>query len=166
MSKYKYKFTLHQIYNHYAFHCSLNWRELAVAANASTRTLQKYFGSTDELSLTLSDYHLSYLENYYSNYRVTKRDDLNEQFRFVRTVVKRHQSSYQFTENARRTNLSGKGKEIKEKHLNYIRNAMDHGGVNKEKIFPEMVFSFLLNPIPDGKPGNDLLFHWMKWFMV
>ncbi len=146
-------------------YCNLNWRDLAESANASTRTLQKYFGSTDELSSTLADYHLSYLENYYTNCRVTKHDDMNKQFRFVRAVVKRHFSSYQFFENAWRTNLAGKGKEIKEMHLHYIRNAMIHGGVNKEKIFPEIAFSFFLNPIPEGKPGNDLLFHWMKWFM-
>lgn len=90
---------------------------------------------------------------------------MNKQFRFVRAVVKRHFSSYQFSENAWRTNLAGKGKEIKEMHLHYIRNAMIHVGVNKEKIFPEMAFNFFLNPIPEGKPGNDLLFHWMKWFM-
>jgi AcrR family transcriptional regulator len=165
MSRFRYRFVLYQIYVHYAFNCNLNWRELSVAANVSTRTLQKYFGSTKKLSETLIDYHLAYLDHFYTAYRVERRDDMDEQFKLVSTLIKRKQSSYQFTENASRTNLAGRGEEVKEAHLNYIRKAMLHGGVNQKKLYPEMVFNFFLIPIPEGEQGKQLLFHWMGWFM-
>ena len=165
MSRFKYKFVLHQAYAHYAFNCNLNWRELGKSTNVSTRTLQKYFSNTQKLSTILVDYHLDYLNHFYTAYKVDRQDDMKKQFRLVSTLIKRNQASYQFTENAWRTNLAGRGEEIKESHLNYIRNAMLNGGVNKQKLYPEMVFSFLLNPIPDGEKGKELLFHWMAWFM-
>jgi hypothetical protein len=165
MSRFRYRFILHQAYAHYAFNSNLNWRDLAISTKVSTRTLQKYFGSSDKLSKTLLDYHLTYINHFYTAYKVERRDDTDEQFRLVRSLIKRNQVSYHFTESASRTNLGGRGKEIKETHLNYISNAMLHGGVNKKKILPQMVFSFFLNPISDGKQSKELLFHWMGWFM-
>ena len=161
MSRYRYRFTLHQIYVYYAKNCDLNWRRLAEASRTSTRTLRKYFEHTEKMEAILVDYHLRYLDHYYTNFQIGKSRDREQQFRMVRTVVARHFYCYQFTENAARTNLADRGKEIKDTHLNYIRNAMLHGGVNKNKIFPEMVFNFFLAPIPDGREGQDLLFHWV-----
>jgi hypothetical protein len=166
MVHYKRRFVLHQIYAYYAKKGELNWRDVASYAGVSTRTLRNYFGSVGELEVLLVYYHLSYLKNYYSNNKIVKNKDINYQLRVVSTVIKRHQLCYTFTNNSHELNLANRGNEIKQIHLNYILKAMTRGGVIKKKRKPEMVFNFFIAPMPKGEQGNDLIFHWMKWFMT
>jgi len=51
-------------------------------------------------------------------------------------------------------------------HLNYILEAMIEAGVIEQKRKPEMAFNFFLAPMPDGEQGNNLILHWMKWFVT
>lgn len=157
---------MHQVYAYYANNGNLNWRDVASYASVSTRTLRNYFGSVGELEMLLLDYHLSYLKNYYSNNKIPKQKNIDYQLRVVRTVIKRHQLCYTFTNNSHKLNLANKGNEIKQIHLNYILEAMTRGGVIEQKRKPELVFNFFLVPMTDGEEGNKLILHWMKWFMT
>ena len=81
---------------------------MADAARVSTRTLRNYFGSAEELAERLVNYHLAYLENYYTKSRIAASPDRDRQFRTVRAVVRRHKPCYLFTDQAFKTNLSGR----------------------------------------------------------
>ena len=166
MSRYKQRFTLHQVYAYYAHNGDLNWRRAANAAMVSTRTMRNYFENAEQLAERLVEYHLKHLENFYTNSRVAPSKDLDRQLRTVRTLVQRNLITYLFSDKAFKQDLTGRGQEIKQTHLGYIRNAMLHGGVKEEKAKPELVFDFFLRPLPDGQEGKDLIIHWMKWFMA
>jgi AcrR family transcriptional regulator len=152
------------VYAHYAKYADLNWRDLAKSAHASTRTLRKYFGTTDELSRTLVKYHLSYLERYYSKTRFVAEMPRDIRFSVVQTFVKRNKLCYQFTDSAFNRDLVGQGKFIHDTHLNYIREAMIRGGTKKDKINPEMAFNFFLTPLPDNKKGKEFFNNMLNWF--
>ena len=104
------------------------------------------------------------MENYYTKSRVETSEDCDRQFRAVRAAVRRHKPFYLFTENAFQKDLANRGDEVKDIHLNYIRNAMIYGGVKKDKVRPDMVFDFFLSNLPEGKEGEDLMLHWIRWF--
>ena len=164
MSRFKKRFTLHQVYAHYAREGDLNWRDLGESAHASTRTLRKYFGSTDSLAKTLVDYHLSYLNNYYTKVQIRPQNPQNIQFEKVRLFIARNMICYQFTDKAHKNDLAKRGIEIYEKHIDYIRQAMIRGGAKENKINPEMAFNFFLTPLPDNEKGRDFFMNMLKWF--
>ncbi len=165
MSRYKYRFTLHQIYAFYAWNGHLKWRELAQTSHVSTRTLSNYFESVEHLEELLVDYHLKYLQNYYSKFRITDSMPLERRKKTVRRVVTRHLFCYHFSDKAHRDNLAGRGEEIMSIQLQYIERALAHGGAKPEKLFPEMAFHFFLAPLPDDDRGDQFFSHMMDWFM-
>lgn len=164
MPRYKKRFTLHQVYAHYARNANLNWRAMGETAKTSTRTLRNYFGTSDNLASVLVNYHLSYLDNYYSKVQIGNNIPREIQFEKVRTFINRNMLCYQFTAKAHKNDLANRGKEVYDIHLNYIREAMIRGGAKKDKINPEMAFNFFLTPLPNNEKGKAFFINMLKWF--
>jgi AcrR family transcriptional regulator len=166
MSKYKYKFTLHQVYAHYADHGNLNWRDVAESAKVSTRTLRNYFASTENLAQLLIEYHIKYLENYYTKFRIEPGKYDKFPFKLLFYVMLKHKICYLFTDKVSSSNLAGRGAEVKQIHLNYIKNAMGKGGItNSEKVDPELVFRNLILPLENSKNNEEFFNHMMQWYL-
>lgn len=166
VSRFKYKFTLHQVYAYYSQAGNLNWREVAEMARVSTRTLRAYFENSDSLAKLLVDYHLKYLENYYEKFRIDPRKYDEFPSRLIFTVMLKHKVCYLFTDKAVKNNLAGRGQEIKESHLDLIGKAMSNGGVSDpKKIDPELTFNNLILPLENSENGEEFFNHMMKWFL-
>ncbi len=90
MSRFKYKFTLHQAYAHFARNGNLNWREVAESARVSTRTLRNYFENTEKLAEILVDYHLKYMANFYEKYAPNPADYDEFPFKQIFYAMIRH----------------------------------------------------------------------------
>ncbi len=164
MSRFKYRFTLHQIYAHYARTGTLKWRDLAKVGRVSSRTLSKYFENTQMLEKELCEYHLKNLEHIYSHSNTGSKNKNDFQFRRVWAFVKRHRIVYQFTDQAFKNNLDERGKEIKTAHFEMIRKAMLKGGVEEDRADPELAFNFFLTELPNNEKGQAMFFHFMKFF--
>ncbi len=166
MSRFKYRFTLHQVYAHYASHGNLNWRDVAKSTKVSTRTLRNYFESTEKLSQLLVDYHIKYLENYYTKFRIDPGKYDEFPFKLLFSVMLKHKVCYLFTDKASRNNLDNRGGEIKQIHLSYIEDTLRKGGVkSKNKIDPDLVFTNLILPLENGKNNEEMFNHMMKWYL-
>lgn len=167
MSRYKYRFTLHQIYNYYGIHGDLRWRSVADAGGISLRTLGKYFECSSHLESLLADYHLSYLAKMYTRNTITARNypSMENRFKVFRIILSRFQVCYRFSAMAATKNLDGRGAELKQQHLEYIKNAMRQGGVDESKILPEIAFQMAMLPLPDNEVGDDFFYQMMIWFV-
>ena len=165
MSRFKYKFTLHQVYAHYANTGNLNWRDVAESANVSTRTLRNYFESSEKLEEILVDYHIKYLANYYEKFRIDPAKYEEFPMKLLFYIMLKHKVCYLFTDKASKNDLSGRGKEIKQIHLKYIERAMTRGGSDPNKSDPELTFTNLVLPLENSKNGEEFFGHMMQWFL-
>ena len=165
MLRYKYKFTLHQVYAHYANHGNLHWRDLATSTKVSTRTLLKYFESTEKLSRILADYHIKYLNNYYSKFVIDPTKYESFPFKLLFNIIVLHKICYLFTDKASQYDLANRGDEIMNIHLDHIREAMIRGGVNnQEKLNTVHVFENFCKPLRNGISNEKYMEHLMNWY--
>ncbi len=162
----RYRFTLHQVYGHYALEGSLNWRETAAAAGVSTRTLRNYFHNVEDLEIALVDYHKQYLENYYTKFRIDASKYEKFPIRLLYSIMLKHKICYLFTDKAFKKDLLGKGSEIYHYHLDLIKKAMIQSGadIDPDKIDPELTFKQLILPLEESKTSEEFFEHMMGYY--
>jgi AcrR family transcriptional regulator len=166
MSRFRYRFILHQVYAYYAKHGDLNWRDLAKSTKVSTRTLRVYFGSTEKLYQLLVEYHIKYLENYYKKLWniVAKHEEFPFELLFY--MILRHKVCYLFTDKASLYNLDGRGDEIIQLHLKHIAKSMVMREVkDSEKIDPYLVFRQLILPLENSRNNKEFFDYMIKFFL-